>query len=524
VVLAVLAALAAAFFLFWRLRSTDEANVHEVPASIAADCSRPVDQDVNRFIAGVPDHSEVRFRRNGCYGHDGTFTVTDRRGITIDGNGSTFKALTPGTDIRAHWRALGGADITFKNMTVQGVHPPYDNPRIGRESGNHAQHGFSFESVQGGALLDSRALDVDGDPVSFEPDPRRGSFCLVPPARNIVVDRFHGFNAARTVALTHADGITIQNSYFGDIYDNAIDIETDTECEWSRNIRILNNRFGRHHFALLSYVGSEPADRSGGLEFSGNVSEVPPTSCFPAIYFEPSWQSPERAAFYRGSTTRNRNNVVIRRNTLNTAGDGIKVDNAGDARIEDNVVTSWSRGACGNAAAGGDNYIVALSDSDRVNVHGNRGMTAPGSEAFAGQMWTDPACTDVTQLPPGQVPPPGPLPAAPADGDKETIPPEVALLEPPQGATVSGTVRFLPRARDRNATELSPPVDAYGVVKHLEYQLDGVSVGVDRGDTYSYSWDSSGASAGPHTFTVTAVDSNDNRASASVTVNVTGPP
>src|SRR5437764_766100 len=44
-----------------------EARVHQVPAAIASDCSRPVDQDIARFLSGVPDGTTVRFAKGGCY-------------------------------------------------------------------------------------------------------------------------------------------------------------------------------------------------------------------------------------------------------------------------------------------------------------------------------------------------------------------------------------------------------------------------------------------------------------------------
>ena len=59
-----------------------------------------------------------------------------------------------------------------------------------------------------------------------------------------------------------------------------MDLETDVGCESTRNVKILNNRFGRYHFAVVSYTGSEPPERSGNFELfadaaSTNVTQNP---------------------------------------------------------------------------------------------------------------------------------------------------------------------------------------------------------------------------------------------------------
>src|SRR4051794_7805142 len=50
--------------------------VRTVPASIASDCSKPVDADLNSFLGTVPDGATIRFAASGCYGLDDSLWVT----------------------------------------------------------------------------------------------------------------------------------------------------------------------------------------------------------------------------------------------------------------------------------------------------------------------------------------------------------------------------------------------------------------------------------------------------------------
>ena len=76
-----------------------------------------------RRLATVPDGSTVRFAADGCYGQDGTITLTGRKGLVIDGRGAEFRAPTPGDSHRANWRFVGGSDLTVQNMAVRGSDP-----------------------------------------------------------------------------------------------------------------------------------------------------------------------------------------------------------------------------------------------------------------------------------------------------------------------------------------------------------------------------------------------------------------
>jgi glucose/arabinose dehydrogenase/PKD repeat protein len=95
----------------------------------------------------------------------------------------------------------------------------------------------------------------------------------------------------------------------------------------------------------------------------------------------------------------------------------------------------------------------------------------------------------------------------------DTTPPTVALTGPPAGA-VSGTVNVTATASD--------DVGVAGV----QFQLDGAALGnEDTSSPYSAGWDTTTATAGPHTLTAVARDAAGNRTtSAPVSVSIAGSP
>ena len=138
-------------------------TVYKVPTSIADDCSGAVESEIMAWLDTVPDGSTVQFGAGRCYGQDNTITLTDRKGLVIDGQGSEFRALTPGEKHRANWRFVRGSDLTVRNMAVRGSNPDglYDHA-IER------QHGYSVEGVQGMTLSNVKARETWGDGVYLD--------------------------------------------------------------------------------------------------------------------------------------------------------------------------------------------------------------------------------------------------------------------------------------------------------------------------------------------------------------------
>lgn len=476
--------LAIVALLAWRALRPDPAAQVRVPRSIPADCSRPVEAEINALIAGAPDGAVVVFPRNGCFAQDGSFEVVDRRGLTIDGRESEFRAVSEGDTCRANWRIRGGSEITVRNVVVRGFNTTgFEGPRW-PDYRAQCQHGFSFDSVQGGRLVDSKAFDTIGDSFAVGPDIRPGDSCVVPPNRDILIERFHGFNAGRTASITHADGVTVKDSYLGDVFDNAIDIETDDDCMSARNVRILNNRFGRYHYAMVANTGPEKAGRGGGIEIAGNVTEAEPSTCFPAIYIKP------------GPDHIKRNNFVIRANQLKTLGDGIHIQQSRHVRIEGNTVSKNSA-SCGIDST----FLVRVDDSEDVNVHGNVAVNGPAGGLGGGELQVDAATTGVTRSPGDSLPPLPPLPPP------DDVPPAVQIAAPADGATVSGTVAI-------------SAIGAGDNLRQAEFRIDGQLVKTDVGKSYDYTWDTTTATKGTHEISVTLFNAFGVRSTTTIEVIV----
>jgi chitodextrinase len=96
-------------------------------------------------------------------------------------------------------------------------------------------------------------------------------------------------------------------------------------------------------------------------------------------------------------------------------------------------------------------------------------------------------------------------PAPPAD----TIPPSASMTAPPSGSTVAGVVTVAADATDNIG------------VHDVEFLVDGVTVNDDTTAPYSFSWDTTTTSNGPHTLSARAHDSAGNFGLASGVVTVT---
>jgi outer membrane protein assembly factor BamB len=103
-----------------------------------------------------------------------------------------------------------------------------------------------------------------------------------------------------------------------------------------------------------------------------------------------------------------------------------------------------------------------------------------------------------------------------APGPADITPPTVSITAPSGGATLSGIVSVAASASDNTG------------VASVQLKLDGANLGpLLTSVPYTYSWDTTTASAGGHTLSAVAADDAGNTATAanvSVTVNNAGPP
>jgi hypothetical protein len=79
-----------------------------------------------KWIGSIPDNSVISFESGKCYRIDGTVELSHRSGLTLQGNGSTFKSRTPmvagskADDQRAMFRVIDSSAISFENLAIVG--------------------------------------------------------------------------------------------------------------------------------------------------------------------------------------------------------------------------------------------------------------------------------------------------------------------------------------------------------------------------------------------------------------------
>lgn len=432
-------------------------SLYSVPDSIASDCSKPAQQELIAFLKTVPDGSTIQFPSNACYGEDAQFEVNDRNNLTFEGNGTTFKTLVKNSQCQANFRISGGSNIIVKNMVARGTFPTtgYDDNRSLDQS-TQCSHGFSFDSVQGGKILNSKAYDVWGDPVSVEPDTRNkaaSSYCQrdgLEPSRNILIDGFYGQNAGRTVGITNAIGVTVQNSTFNDMWDAGADLEADDSCEWMKDIHFINNHFGRHHYAMINvYTNIVEPDHMDTIEIRGNVSDVDPTGCYAPFYLSSSPLFPPRYI-----------NVIITGNDVRTIGHGVYGQDIGNnSRIENNTFRANGGTTCTdpNRPEHAATWAANLIGAKNVNVYGNSIINGPNG-GFASELHSDPTSVGVTQNSNGNTVPPAPPNPTPTPTPTPTPPPPspVPPTPPPSSPPPTSTPPSSPAPTSPPPSNFSP--------------------------------------------------------------------
>ncbi len=339
----------------YRGTSVDAAVVHAVPATIAGDCSTDATASINSWIQSVPDGSTLVFHPGACYRVDGALQLVDRHDLVINGLGATFKAVAKGDLWRDQWAIIGGNNITLKNMTAQGVNPaPKYDPRY------EGQHNFQIYGAANITLDNVHGKNAHGDFVGVDPD---GRVTPVIPARNITVRNSTANIVGRmTVFCGYCDGLTVDNNVFsGNGYD-VIDLETEYDYGYNRNIRITNNVINDLRYA---FVASIPASNDvRNVVISGNFMNDYPLTCWQPVHIErhPHVTSGKLPGPF-----------LIENNRFKALGDGVWLSHADNVTVRGNTIDYRPMGC--DALSG-----VRAYNSDGGSITGN---DVTGAEAIA---------------------------------------------------------------------------------------------------------------------------------------------
>ncbi|HVE62753.1 MAG TPA: hypothetical protein VNB94_02975 [Mycobacteriales bacterium] len=309
------------------------------------------------FMATVPDNSTITFAAGGCYGIDTGIEINDRTGLILEGNGAEFRALTMGGSSRRTFKMQGDRGLVLRNMTVRGSLNCADAISTcswpAQPTNLEWQHAYSFENSHDSTLDNVKAFDVWGDFVEVHHDER---LCgcdpmFGKPSTNISVLNSQFARAGRMgIAITNVDGFLLQNSSIGEVNMAAIDMELDWAGATGRNVRILNNTFGRHRFAMFANVGQ--GENESDVLIDGNRSTADTVTCQPIV----SANVPRPGL--------QRTNFTITNNVFRSYGEFVNLNGITGAVIKNNTATHIVGGGCGEGA-------VVLVDSHNITVTDN---------------------------------------------------------------------------------------------------------------------------------------------------------
>ena len=307
-------------------------------------------------ITACPDGSTVRFPSGARYTQRTTIVVERRKGLTIDGNGSTFTKThqTPPGDRHPQWVLVESDDTTLRNMTIVGSWTP--PPKRQLFPGNQFD-GAVF--VYGGTNIvveDITTRNNFGDGVLtapsglwYEKNVHKGQ---VP--RNVRFRRLDIAGAARHCAAPTAGiGVWIEDSKMTNCFYAGIDAEIDAPREPLQDFHVLRNTIEGYFVSGVMVPNPGATGDIDGVEVRGNtIGES--DSCYAPIYINDHPESPATMA-----------NVVIADNTIATVSRGVVV-NRTSGSVTGNRITKTRDLGCG-----GVNAPVGTSHSPALTVTTN---------------------------------------------------------------------------------------------------------------------------------------------------------
>lgn len=233
--------------------------------AIDATGTSDVTEELNAYLAGIPDGSTVTFPAGAVYRAEGIVLLIEKTNLTIEGNGALIFARTDGSGApppngfargwprsRSHVEIVRGSGIVIRNLQVKGA-----NPNAGSEDGAYVaafegQHGFDVRGVSDLVLDQVTVTDTYGDLIYIS---GRGGVW----SDNVRVTNSHLERSGRQgVTLVGARNVQILDSYIGEISRSVIDIEPATDTAGAENILIQRNAFGPCRHLLLTAGGGGP--------------------------------------------------------------------------------------------------------------------------------------------------------------------------------------------------------------------------------------------------------------------------
>lgn len=224
-----------------------------VPASIDASGDRDVTGELNQFFAGVAPGSTIRFPNRGRFRIESIVVIDAQSNLTIEGNDSTFMAMTDGSsqpvpfrNFRNHWPRMRehveirrSRQIAIRDLTIVG---PNASGRY--EPALEAQAGFVVSS----------SISVTLDRVTVRGTFGDGVYIVGQSSDVTITDCRLDRNGRQGVAVVAGRNITVSNCAISDTGRSAIDLEPARGHV--QNVHITDNRVTNPTNFLLAAVGA----------------------------------------------------------------------------------------------------------------------------------------------------------------------------------------------------------------------------------------------------------------------------
>jgi hypothetical protein len=461
------------------LRTTPKKATQSVPASIAADCSRPVQGEIADYIRSVPDGSTIRFPAGGCYAQDSRIEIRQRRRLTIVGNGATFRSSTPNdnNDNQPNWYLFKSTGISMTDMVITGNFHDTGVPNVDRGS----VVSNAGVSVYGGGditLTNLHISDVFGDGVQVAKSWVEDTFEPEVPA-NVRVSRITVNTAARhCVSTSQVVGFWLEDSELTRCFLDGVDSERDLEEDPLTDLHFLRNTFSDNFGGgLYVPIGGKGASPSNGIEIRGNRFLTLNTAavCNQQIY----------VGAYPGQS---HTNVVIEDNEMVAWMEGIVLTNTVSGSVKNNKITRDARSGRDDCGAGRNDY-VALLDSPHVAVSDN------GPDVTPAKVISTPSSTPSSSR-------------TPASAARDTQPP-----------SAPGSLHTLSVGATGVALAWSAATDNVAIAKYY-IQRDGALLAETKDTVYT---DATIEAAKSYSYQVYAVDTTANPGPASNALTISTP-
>ncbi len=229
-------------------------GVFVVPASIDSTGKTDVSAKMAAFLRSVPDGSVVSFRSSGRYRMEQTLVLDHRHDLTLQGNGATFVATTPGDAHRANVRLVLSSNIVIRQLVVVGANPHAGTSLAAYVPAKEHQHGFELLGASD-VTLDSVAVsDVYGDFVYLGSQGQTWSSDVT------IENSWFARNGRQGVSLIAARHVLIEHNIISDVRRATFDFEPDGAGSGVADATIQDNAIGAGRLLFVAAAGLQPVN------------------------------------------------------------------------------------------------------------------------------------------------------------------------------------------------------------------------------------------------------------------------